>query len=207
MGNYSLRFEKVGAILDLLVLSSFCGSSVITFQLKIYWVPCGRNSSYSFPWKYTGYLVGANPLTVFHENILGTLWAQILLQFSMECFETLKICMWFGYTFSRFLCFVNLVFFRYEMLSKYIDSGYLVGEIPLTVFQWLFWNFADVFCMEWRCACGFGIILWLFFLTFFYFVNLVIWNFAVVFCMKWRCACDLDIILWLFFLTFSALWT
>ena len=46
----SLRFEKVGAILDLLVLSSFFGSSVITFQMKIYWVPCGPKSSYSFPW-------------------------------------------------------------------------------------------------------------------------------------------------------------
>ena len=50
--------------------------------------------------------------------------------------------MWFGYNtliiFSRFFCVVNLVYFWYEMLSKCIDSGYLVGAILLTVFhQWL----------------------------------------------------------------------
>ena len=56
--------------------------------------------------------------------------------------------------------------FLSEMPSKCIDSGYLVGATPVTVFFWLFWNFADVFCMEWRCACSFGIILWLLFLTF-----------------------------------------
>ena len=39
------------------------------------------------------------------------------------------------------------------MLSKCIDSGYLVGATPLTVFLQLFWNFADVFGMEWRYAC------------------------------------------------------
>ena len=46
------------------------------------------------------------------------------------------------------------------MVSKCIDSRYLVGTTPVTVFLQLFWNFADVFCMEWKCACGFCIILW-----------------------------------------------
>ena len=61
---------------------------------------------------------------------------------------------WFVYNpfvnFSHFLCFVNLpvVFFWHEMLSKCIDSGYLVGATPLTVFHRLFLTFADVFCME-----------------------------------------------------------
>ena len=56
------------------------------------------------------------------------------------------MCMWLGYNpliiFSHFFCFVNLVFFQYEMLSKCIDSGYLVGATPLTVFHQLFsaWN-------------------------------------------------------------------
>ena len=49
------------------------------------------------------------------------------------------MCMWFGYNtliiFSHFLCFVN---FLHEMLSKCIDSGYLVGTAPLTVFHQLF---------------------------------------------------------------------
>ena len=75
---------------------------------------------------------------------MGTLWTQLLLQFSFDCFETLqmllhemKMCMWFGYNtliiFSEFFCFVNLSFL-YEVLSKYIDSGYFVGATPLTVF-------------------------------------------------------------------------
>ena len=45
------------------------------------------------------------------------------------------------------------------MFSKCIDSGYLVGATLLTVFHRLFWNTADVFGMEWRCVCGFGIML------------------------------------------------
>ena len=110
----------------------------LTFQMKIYWVNCGLNSSYSF--------------------------APIAVKL-FRCFlHGKKICMWFWYNpliiFSHFFCFMNFVFFRYEMLSKCIDSGYLVSA-SLTVFHWLFWNFADVFSMNWRCACGFGIILWL----------------------------------------------
>ena len=83
------------------------------------------------------------------ENILGTLWAELLLQFSTDCFEIfrrflhgMKMCKCFRYNpliiFSHFFCFVNLVVFQYEMLSKCIDSGYLVGATPLTVFHQLF---------------------------------------------------------------------
>ena len=70
---------------------------------------------------------------------------QLLLQFSMECFDRIKMCMWFGYNtlivFSHFFCLVNLVLiflFLFEMLSKCIDSGYLVGATPLTVFHHCF---------------------------------------------------------------------
>ena len=99
--------------------------------IKVYrqWVPCGPNSSYSFP--------------------------SIVLKLC-KCFQHgMKMCMWFGYNIDYFfslflLCELN---FLHEMLSKCIDSGYL-----LLVFHWLFWNFADVFCMKWRCACGSGII-------------------------------------------------
>ena len=51
------------------------------------------------------------------------------------------------------------------MLSKCMDSAYLVGATPPTVFHRLFWNIADAFYMEWRCACGLSIILWLFFFS------------------------------------------
>ena len=43
------------------------------------------------------------------------------------------------------------------MLSKCIDSGYLVGTTPLTVFHRLFWNLADVFCMESRYMYALGL--------------------------------------------------
>ena len=108
--------------------------------IKVYrqWVPCGRNSSYSFP-----------PIVLKH----------------CRCFQHgMKMCMWFWYNtsiiFSHFFFFVNLVFFFY---MKYYQS---VGATPRTVFHWLFWNFADVFCMEWRYACGLGTVLWICFLTF-----------------------------------------
>ena len=109
--------------------------------------------------------MGTTPLKVFH---------QLFWNFSAWCFvHGMKMCIWFRYNpliiFSHFFCFVNLVYFWYEMLSRCIDSGYLVGATPLTVLHWLFWNFTDVFCMEWRYACGFHI----FFSHFFWFVNLV----------------------------------
>ena len=101
----------------------------------------------------------------------------------------------------------------------------------LTVLHQSFWNFAGVLIMVWGCACGLDIIVRLFFVTFFHFVNLVIfrpqciysgflvsatphtrlyrslWNFAHVFSMVWRCACGLDVILALIFVTFSTLRT
>ena len=72
-----------------------------------------------------------------------------------------------------------------EVLSKCIDSGYLVGATPLTVFHQLFWNFAVVFCMEWRCAGGFGIFLWYLFLY--------LSNFQLLICLSPQC-CSGDIV-------------
>ena len=40
--------------------------------------------------------------------------------------------------FLTFSAFFNLVSFLHEMLSKCIDSGYLVGATALTVFLQLF---------------------------------------------------------------------
>ena len=50
--------------------------------------------------------------------------------------------------------------------------GLVTSELPgemwcaTPVTHRLFWNLCDVFCIEWRCACGLDIILWLFVLTF-----------------------------------------
>ena len=104
---------------------------------------------------------------------LGVLWAQLLLQFCTNLFETLhvfrhgmRMCMWFGYNceiiFCHFFHFVNLVIF----LPQCIDSGYLVSAAPHTILYRSFWDFAHVFSMVWRCACGLDIILALIFVTF-----------------------------------------
>ena len=109
------------------------------------------------------------------------------------------------------------------------------GRNSLTVFHWLFWNFSDVFCMEWRCACGLDIFHWLFSSHFFCFVNLSlfsVWN-AIKVYRQWvpcgrnssysfppivlkLCRCfqhEMKMCMWfwyntlIIFLTFSALWT
>ena len=70
---------------------------------------------------------------------MGTLWAQLLLQFATDCFETLPMyiawnedvhIVWVYFDFfSYFFLFVNLLFW-YEIVSKCIDSGYFVGTTP-----------------------------------------------------------------------------
>ena len=121
---------------------------------------------------------------------------------------------------------VRLSVCSYVRPSVNIYPGCLVSATPLTVLYQSFWNFADVFIMVWGCAYSFDIIVRLFFITFFHFVNLVIfrpqcidsgyivsatpytilyrsfWNFAHVFSMVWRRAYGLDIILELCFVTF-----
>ena len=82
---------------------------------------------FGFPW-FRG---AVPPLTV------GTLCAQLLLQFFADLFETLqvflhslKMCMGFGYNpqinFCQIFRIFNLVIFQARILSKGIDSGYLV---------------------------------------------------------------------------------
>ena len=82
----------------------------LTFQMKLYWVSCGRYSSYSFP--------------------------PIVLKLFRSLLHGMKMCMWFGYNpliifFSLFLL-CELVFFQDEMLSKCPDNGYLVDATPLS---------------------------------------------------------------------------
>ena len=121
-------------------------------EIKVYrqWVPCVCNSSYSF---------------------YGLFWNfadDLCMEWRCAC--GLGIILWLF--FSHFFCFVNLVFYlAWHGIKVYrqCHSGYLVDATPLTVFHGLFWNFASVLCIEWRCACGLDTILWLFF---FYLSNL-----------------------------------
>ena len=68
--------------------------------------------------------------------------------------------------FCNFFHFVNFVIFWPQTLWKSGDSGYLVSATPHTILYQSLWNFAHVFAMVWRCACGLDIILELIFVTF-----------------------------------------
>ena len=129
-------------------LSNFLG--VFTIIVTRQWVPCVRNSSYSFM---------PIPLKLH------------------RCFDhCLKICMWFGYNpeiiFYYFFRKLNLAIFHTFLLSKWIDSWYLVCATPPTVLCQFLWNFTGVLIMVWRYACGLDIILTLFFYYFFHIFNL-----------------------------------
>ena len=126
---------------------------------------------------------------------------------------------YFDYFFSLLLLCELSLFFDMKCYRSVIDSEYLVGTTPLTVFFWVFWNFADVFSMEWRRACGLGIILYFFSLCELslcfwhkmlskciynrYLVGAapltvflqLFWNFADVFWMEWRFACGFGTIM------------
>ena len=66
--------------------------------------------------------------------------------------------------------------FRQPWVSCEHYPGCLVSATPLTVLYWSFWNFACVFFMAWRCACGLDIIVRLFFCDFFHIMKLVIFH-------------------------------
>ena len=117
--------------------------------IKLYrqWVPCRCNPSYSFP--------------------------LIVLKLCRCFLHGMKMCIWFGYNtlviFSYFFCFVNLVFFLVWNAIKVYRQWVLCGcnssySFPLIALKLCWWILHGI--MEWRCACDFGIILWLFFLTF-----------------------------------------
>ena len=108
------------------------------------WVPCERNSSYNF--------------------------IPIFLKLCTWFLHGLKMCIWFGYNtcinFSHFFHFVNFVIFWPQILWKCIDSGYLESTTPYTISILSTCNFAHLFSMVWRCACGLDLILQLIFATF-----------------------------------------
>ena len=117
---------------------------VIFTSMYRQWVPCERNSSYNF--------------------------IPIFLKLCTCFLHGLSMCMWFGYNpcinFCHFFHFANFVISWPQILWQCIDSGYLVSATPHTILYRSFWNFAHVFAMVWRCACGLDIILELIFVTF-----------------------------------------
>ena len=97
---------------------------------------------------------------------LGVLWAQFLLQFCTDHFETLHVfSQWYEDVHEVWIWLLDyfLSLFPHCELSHFSPSICrqwvpLVSASPLTVLYWLFWNFACVFFRVWRCACGLGII-------------------------------------------------
>ena len=130
-----------------------CPATALIFTwsgIRVYkqWVPSGCNSSYSFTPKW-------------------------------RCACRLGIILWsFFLTFSALWTYRSL-FWGHEMLSKCIDS---TEQVPCGCnfsysFPRLFWNFADVFCMEWKCASGLGLILFYYFFSLFLFCELSLFFF------------------------------
>ena len=207
--NFAVVFFMVWGYacgLDIVVrlfFSTFCELSTSVYRQ---WVPCERNSSYSF--------------------------TPIFLKLCTCFLHSLKMCMWFGYNpyinLCHFFRFMNFVIFWPQILWKCMGSWYLVSATLHTILYRPFWNFAHVVSMVLRYACGLDIINE--FCHFFHFVNIVIFwphilwkcidsgylvsttpytisylslcNFANPFSMVWRCACGLDLILQLIFVTF-----
>ena len=65
-------------------------------------------------------------------------------------------------TLCHFFRILNLVIFEAKILSKYIDSGYLVCSTPSTILCRSFSNFKGILVMHLRCACSLDITLRLF---------------------------------------------
>ena len=109
----------------------------------------------------SGYLVSATLHTVLYRSD----W-NFTHVFSMD----LEMCMWFGYNtwinFCHFFHFVNFVIFWPQILWKCIDRGYPVSAILYTISCLSLCNFAHLFSMVWRCACGLDLILQIIFVTF-----------------------------------------
>ena len=160
---------------------------------------------------------------------MGTLWAQLLLQFTTDCCHT---CFSMGDIGVQVSVRSSIRLSVHPSVNIY--PGCLVSATPLTVLYrsfWNFWPFWMCFRHGMRMCMWFGYNCEIIFCHFFHFVNLVLflpqcidsgylvsatphtilyrsfWIFAHVFSMVWRCACALDIILALIFVTFSTLRT
>ena len=77
--------------------------------------------------------------------------------------------------FINFFHFFNIVFQVWLVLE-----WYLVGTTHPTVFHPSFLNYAYLFYMVWRCACGFGFIIRVFFINFSHFFDLVFFQCQLV---------------------------
>ena len=105
----------------------------------------------------SGYLVSTTPHTILYQSFWN--FAHVFaMVWRCACNPWINFCPFFH--------FANFVISWPQILWKCIDSGYLVSASPHTILYRSFWNFAHVFAMVWRCACGLDIILELIFVPF-----------------------------------------
>ena len=137
-------------------------------------------------------------LVIFHPQYVGNgylLWAQLLLQFCTDQFETLHMfSSWYEGVHVVWVKFLEhfLSLFPHCELSHFSPSIYrqwvpLMSATPLTVLYRSIWNFAYVFFMVWGCACGLGIIVRSFFVTFF---TLWTWSFFTLYTKTVGTSCE-----------------
>ena len=109
----------------------------------------------------SGYLVSATPHTILYQSFWN--FAHV---FSMvwRCACDLDIIL--ALIFVTFSTLRTLSFSDLRLYESLRDSEYLVSATPHTILYRSLWNFAHVFALVWRCACGLDIILELIFITF-----------------------------------------
>ena len=111
-------------------------------------------------WMDRGYLVGATPPTVLYRlfwNFTGVL----VLVWKYACGFDIILRL-FLLLFSQ----VELSHFLGIIYNKVNGQGIPCGRNSSYILYRLFWNFTGVLVMAWRYACGFDLILRLFFIAF-----------------------------------------
>ena len=120
----------------------------------------------------------------FYENVVtvGTLWAQLLIQFYTDLYETAHVFAMVWRCACGLDIILELIFVTFSTLwtlsfltsdsMKVYRQGLPCKRNSLYNFMTLYATLHIFFSMVWRCACGLDLILQLF-LSLFYFVNFV----------------------------------
>ena len=167
------------------------------------WVPCERNSSYSFilhglkMCMWLGYNPCINFCCFFHFANFVIFWPQILWKSRDSGYlvsTTPHIIL-----YQSFWNFAHV----FIMVWRYAYGLDIILELIFVTFSTLWTlSFSDRRFYESLRDSGYLVSA-----TPHTILYQSIWNFAHVFSMVWRCAYGLDIILELIFITFSTLWT
>ena len=103
----------------------------------------------------------------------------------------LKLCRCLFHGLKMYICFwgyppiifITIFFYFFDTVFqiRLVSEWYLVDTAHRIVFHQSFLNYAYLFYMVWKCACGFGVKLPVFFINFFHFVWLNFFQVQLVF--------------------------